>query len=432
MNRFKKDFLFRLFFKLQFSAIVFFSCNQKHEPEIAQIDGNFITLNTYLPRYQTFLSKTHQDDNLSNRYDLLNLLIDEAIIMEYADEKGITEKIEKLPHLEKEKNQLLLNAFYKQELDPELIAGESELRRLYTWSKSSIHVRHLFSKTKQGILDIRNRLNSGHSWEKIALSCFTDPLLSSNGGDLGFKKLGELDPAFEEAAFQLTDGEISPPIMTGDGYSIIQLLEREYSPFLIENEYLKMKERLGILAKTYKKRPAVREYTDKVLDELGLKFYGEAIEILIPLVLSLNNKNIEIQLENPNMPCVYSKSQNKMWDVEQTLDICRTLSDKQKNRFNSIINAKSIISGLLVREELLKTALERKLNTTDEFMSINYELKKSHIIQYIFDKIIKVDKKNEKEITEIQSFLEDLKSDSQIFIDSSLVRSFVLNERIHI
>ncbi len=132
------------------------------------------------------------------------------------------------------------------------------------------------------------------------------------------------------------------------------------------------------------------------------------------------------------MPCVYSKSQNKMWNAENTLDICRTLSDKQKNRFDSITNAKSIISGLLVREELLKTALERKLNTTDEFMSINYELKKSHVIQYIFDNIIKVDKKNEEAITEIQSFLEDLRSDSQIFIDSSLVRSFVLNERIHI
>ena len=89
MNRFNKNFFFRLFLNQQLIAIIFtiifISCNQKNEPELAQIDGDIITLNAYLPRYQTFLSKTHQADNLSNRYDLLNLLIDEAIIMEYAE-----------------------------------------------------------------------------------------------------------------------------------------------------------------------------------------------------------------------------------------------------------------------------------------------------------------------------------------------------------
>ena len=118
MIRFNKDFFFRFFLNLQFIVIIFiiifFSCNQKHEPKIAQIDGDIITLNAYLTQYQNFLSKTHQTDNLSNRYNLLNLLIDEAIIMEYAEEKGISEKIEKSPQMEKDKNQLLLNTFYKQ------------------------------------------------------------------------------------------------------------------------------------------------------------------------------------------------------------------------------------------------------------------------------------------------------------------------------
>ena len=80
--------------------------------------------------------------------------------------------------------------------------------------------------------------------------------------------MGDLDPAFEQIAFQLNDGEISPPVMTGDGYSIIQLLNRKYDPFLIENEYLHMKDRLDIIAKTYKKRPAIREYTDRFNNQL--------------------------------------------------------------------------------------------------------------------------------------------------------------------
>jgi len=439
VNRFNKDFFFRFFLNLQFIliifTIIFFSCNQKHEPEIAQIDGDIITLNVYLSRYQTFLSKTHQTDNLSNRYNLLNLLIDEAIIMEYAEEKGISEKIEKSPQMEKDKNQLLLNTFYKQEIKPKLIAGETELRRMYTWSKSSIHVRHLFSRTKQGILDIQNQLNSGDSWEKIALNCFTDPLLSSNGGDLGFRKLGELDPAFEEVAFQLTDGEISPPVMTGDGYSIIQLLEREYDPFLIENDYLLMKDRLDIIAKIYKKRPAVREYTDRVYNQLRLVFNHKNLLQLLSEIKSLKGEeSVEIKSASPDLTIVKSLSLKTYWTSADILEKCRTLSQEKIARMNSVENAESIISGLFVREMLLKKAVESNLHHDADFMEQVDKLKRKHIVQSIFYGIKNPDTEHDDSFrfNAFQDFIESLRKESDINIDSTVVKSFILEKRMYI
>ena len=439
MNRFNKDFFFRFFLNLQFIliifTIIFFSCNQKHEPEIAQIDGDIITLNVYLTRYQTFLSKTHQTDNLSNRYNLLNLLIDEAIIMEYAEEKGISEKIEKSPQMEKDKNQLLLNTFYKQEIKPKLIAGETELRRMYIWSKSSIHVRHLFSRTKQGILDIQNQLNSGDSWEKIALNCFTDPLLSSKGGDLGFRKLGELDPAFEEVAFQLTDGEISPPVMTGDGYSIIQLLEREYDPFLIENDYLLMKDRLDIIAKIYKKRPAVREYTDRVYNQLRLVFNHKNLLQLLSEIKSLKGEeSVEIKSASPDLTIVKSLSLKTYWTSADILEKCRTLSKEKIARMNSVENAESIISGLFVREMLLKKAVESNLHHDADFMEQVDKLKRKHIVQSIFYGIKNPDTEHDDSFrfNAFQDFIESLRKESDINIDSTVVKSFILEKRMYI
>ena len=438
MNRFNKDFFFRFFLNLQFIVIIFtiilFSCNQKHEPEIAQIDGDIITLNEYLTRYQTFLSKTYQTDNLSNRYDLLNLLIDEAIIMEYAEEKGISEKIEKSPQMEKDKNQLLLNTFYKQEINPQLIAGERELRRMYTWSKSSIHVRHLFSRTREGILDIQEQLELGKPWEKIASNCFTDSLLASNGGDLGFRKLGELDPAFEQIAFQLNDGEISQPVMTGDGYSIIQLLEKEYNPFFIENEYLQMRDRLEIIAKTYKKRPAVREYTDRLYNELRLVFYHENLLQLLPEIKFLNGASVEIQSISANLPIVKSLSLNTYWTSADIMEKCRTLSQGKIARFNSVENAKSIISGLWVREMLLKKASQANLHRDQNFMEQVDELKKQYTVQKIFNGIKNSDVENDYSIrfNSFQDFIESLRKASDITIDSTIVKTFILENRIYI
>jgi hypothetical protein len=93
MQQFNKDFFFRLSLDQRLFAVIFtitfFSCDKANAPGLAEIDGDIITLNSYLTRYQSFLSKTHQTDNLSNRYALLNSLIDEAMLMEYAEEKGI-------------------------------------------------------------------------------------------------------------------------------------------------------------------------------------------------------------------------------------------------------------------------------------------------------------------------------------------------------
>ena len=439
MQRFNKDFFFRLSLDQRLIAVIFtitfFSCDQANDPGLAEIDGDIITLNSYLLRYQSFLSKTHQTDNLSNRYALLNSLIDEAMLMEYAEEKGIPEKIDKSPQMEKDKGQLLLNAFYKQEIDPQLIAGETELRRMYTWSKSSIHVRHLFSRTREGILDIQDQLDLGNSWEKLASNCFTDSLLSSNGGDLGFRELGDLDPAFEQIAFQLNDGEISPPIMTGDGYSIIQLLERKYDPFLIENEYLHMKDRLDIIAKTYKKRPAVREYTDRVYNQLRFVFNHENLLQLLPEINLLKGKSVEIKSVLPDITIVKSLSLNTYWTSTDILEKCRTLSQEKIARINSVENAKSIISGLLIREVLLKKAVEANLHHDKDFMEQVNKLKKQHTIQNIFYGIKSPDIEHDdhsSRFNAFQDFIDNLRKESDITIDSTVVKTFILDKRMHI
>ena len=439
MKKCKKDLIHRCFFNQRLIAIIFsvifFSCDQSTDPGLAEIDGDIITLNSFLPRYQSFLSKTHQTDNLSNRYALLNSLIDEVMLMEYAEEKGIPEKIDKSPQMEKDKGQLLLNAFYKQEIDSQLIAGETELRRLYTWSKSSIHVRHLFSRTREGILDIQDQLDLGDSWEKLASNCFTDSFLSSNGGDLGFRELGDLDPAFEQIAFQLNDGEISPPVMTGDGYSIIQLLERKYDPFLLENEYLHMEDRLDIFAKAHRKRPAVREYTDRVYNQLMLIFNHENLLQLLPEIKLLKGTSVEIKSALLDITIVKSLSLNTYWTSTDILEKCGTLSQEKIARINSVENAKSIISGLLIREVLLKKAVEANLHHDKDFMKQVDKLKKQHIIQNIFYGIKNPDIEHDdhsSRFNAFQDFIYNLRKNSDITIDSTVVKTFILDKRIHI
>ena len=67
------------------------------------------------------------------------------------------------------------------------------------------------------------RVKSGEAFDQVARELSQDPGSAEQGGDLGFFGKGIMDPAFEESAFVLAEGEISEPVRSEFGYHIIKL-----------------------------------------------------------------------------------------------------------------------------------------------------------------------------------------------------------------
>ena len=121
-----------------------------------------------------------------------------------------------------------------------------------------MHVRHLFAPDLESINLLEDKLYQGAPWLELAKSSFSDPVLKDNGGDLGWISMGDMDPAFEVVAYNLKDAEISSPVKTRYGYSIIQVIEREKNLFLTEQDFQLEKDWLKLMATQYKKMPAIR------------------------------------------------------------------------------------------------------------------------------------------------------------------------------
>ncbi|MBI5232953.1 MAG: peptidyl-prolyl cis-trans isomerase, partial [Deltaproteobacteria bacterium] len=88
-----------------------------------------------------------------------------------------------------------------------------------------------FSNTDKELMDKRmiafkEGLGSGEDFADLVRQLSEGPS-SANGGDLGDTKEGELSLPIEEAAKKLKPGEISEPIQTTEGITIIQLIERK-------------------------------------------------------------------------------------------------------------------------------------------------------------------------------------------------------------
>ncbi len=70
------------------------------------------------------------------------------------------------------------------------------------------------------------RAKAGEDFAKLAKEISDDKANAAQGGDLGFVGPGELVPPFEQAAFALKKGEISPsPVRTPYGYHAIKVLD---------------------------------------------------------------------------------------------------------------------------------------------------------------------------------------------------------------
>ncbi len=81
--------------------------------------------------------------------------------------------------------------------------------------------------SKQKIEDLRQRTIKGENFSALAELYSEDPGSAQQGGELGFTSRGDLDPAFEAAAYALKKtGDISPVVESRFGYHIIQLIER--------------------------------------------------------------------------------------------------------------------------------------------------------------------------------------------------------------
>jgi len=100
-----------------------------------------------------------------------------------------------------------------------------------------VRVRHILLRpagcdeadaTRQRLEQIRAQIVAGVPFEDLARTHSEDRASAERGGDLGLISRGKTVPAFEEAAFELTEpGQVSGIVETDFGLHLIQLVERQ-------------------------------------------------------------------------------------------------------------------------------------------------------------------------------------------------------------
>ncbi len=90
-----------------------------------------------------------------------------------------------------------------------------------------VHARHILVANYDEAVKVEDQLKQGKDFASLAKEFSTDTSNKDNSGDLGWFSRGQMDKAFEDAAFTLKVDEISQPVTTTYGVHIIQVLGHE-------------------------------------------------------------------------------------------------------------------------------------------------------------------------------------------------------------
>lgn len=102
----------------------------------------------------------------------------------------------------------------------------------FTEKPNRIHVAHILVKTEDEAKKVKERLDKGEDFAKVAKEVSTEPAAKESGGDLGFIEYNNpnYDKTFMTAAISLKEGTISAPVQTSFGWHIIKDIKKEEYP----------------------------------------------------------------------------------------------------------------------------------------------------------------------------------------------------------
>lgn len=272
------------------AGLMLASCGQEQEdaPDtelvLASVGEFEIDRQHYLNELRRFNEKYGQGANLSP--DVMRSVLDSRVnrytVVEFARDKGWHQTADARHTRDMIERKSMMEEFERRFIHDHIEISRGDLRELYYRLNTSLRASHIYASNEAEADSLYQLLQDGADFNTLASSVFESAELSENGGDLGFFTVDDMDISFEDRAYRMETGEISEPVQTSRGWSIIKLTERVETPVLTETEFANKIEELGMIARSQQRELSTRRHLRGTIE--AFDFNDDALDALWDVV----------------------------------------------------------------------------------------------------------------------------------------------------
>lgn len=338
---------------------------------VATVNGEPVRMSAFEQKYKAYLAQTGAPDSRRLRTAVLSQIVNDRLIVADGRNRGLVSSSEYEQFVDAARYKFLVESFLADAVLDTVRVSEAEVEDAFIRINTEIEARHLFAHSREAAEQLYERLMAGESFEALAREVFADTILANNGGSLDTFTFDEMDPDFEDAAFRLQIGEISPPVRTAQGYSIIQVTDRFTKPLLTEAEFAQKKNQLHLLVLRKKQIQVRSQFLRDISDRLDPVFEAGFDRLLGQLLgMSIvSDEQMDALLNEPLVSFTNTAGDRDTWTVGQFREKAEHTSSDQRAQVRTEAHLKDFVTGLVARAEIIRMATARELDERPEFVA---------------------------------------------------------------
>ncbi len=328
---------------------------------VATVGDSQITAADLADAYAQYVFRVGlQGDDPAVRDAILESLISKRLVVEEARRSGLMETDGYRAARAFAESKALVDRYTATEMADSLAVTEADLRREFQMAHTTYRARHLYARSLTEARALRARLAQGETFEALARETFRDSSLAASGGALGDFAHDDMDPAFEAAAYALPIGEVSEPVRTAAGYSVLRVDARTTGTLVTEDAFQAKRPQLERFVTRRKRTEARFALGRRVLDAAAPRFDTAALARLVGFATgdggTLTGESRAAWLQTPLVHFT-SEATPGVLTVGDIEGEAGAMTERQRAAVRDEASLKEYIGGLIVRREVAARAL---------------------------------------------------------------------------
>ncbi|HHS50496.1 MAG TPA: peptidyl-prolyl cis-trans isomerase [candidate division Zixibacteria bacterium] len=365
----KKTFLFVAM--ALFMALVIAGCGSPPENTVAKVGKFNITLDELdeaaapmMPRWQTY------EDAVEGKMGVLENLVQQKLILMAAYREGMDKDSLLVERVTANDERRLITALWEVEIAAKVEVSDQMIEDLYEKRRTEFHAAHILVSDEALANELASKARAGEDFAQLAQEHSLDPGSGAQGGDLGWFTAGRMVKPFEDAVFELADGQISDPVQTQYGFHVIKRLgTRSRSQEPLEN----MRENLRSTLERELQGTKALEFVENMFDQRGFKLDEKAVELVVEkfqTAAANTDAPPEVVFTVEEIGMTISQWDDGAWTIAELDSAIKMRPAYQRQPLMSAMDVENFIKGNLQGDFLVKEAERLNITKSDKFKEL--------------------------------------------------------------